>query len=274
MPEPKNDSRRAYASAPVNRRTAPRAAPRPQAPPPAVRARTQQARQRQVLGAPLSELLERAASGGAAHQRSRLPPLLIGAAVCAIAAVSALVLLRSRAGLALAGALTALSGVCWLWQRRTARASRQALNPPPAASASPLDAQTLHRIDQAFEAVAAAVNEPALARLITLKAAVARMALALQGIGVDGDFTLEHRMYVIEAIRRYIPDTLGAYLQVPPAQRALPGPQGTPSANQLLQDQLALLQSALAQREQLLHASLVEALQRQQRFLESKATRH
>jgi len=261
-----NDPRRAYSSAPVNRRTAPKAAPRPQAPPPAVRARTQQARQRQELGAPLSELLARSASDGIARQHSALHPAVIGAAICAVAAVSALILIRS-------GALMALSGACWLWQRRITRAARQALSlhAPPSASASPFDEQALRRIDQMFEAAAGAVSEPVLERLIALKTSAARMALAVNRAEVDGDFTVEHRLYVIEAIRRYIPDTLSAYLQVPPAQRALPGPQTGPSADQLLLTQLALLQSELAQREQLLHAGSVEPLLRQQRFLQAKA---
>lgn len=274
MPDPEqNDPRRAYASAPVNRRTAFRAVPRPQASPPAVRARTQQARQRQELGAPLSELLARSASGGIARQHSALHPAVIGAAICAVAAVSALVLIRSGAGLALAGALLALSGACWLWQRRITRAARQALSlhAPPLTSASPFDGQALRRIDQMFEAAAAAVSEPVLARLIALKTSAARLALAVNRAEVDGDFTVEDRLYVIEAIRRYIPDTLSAYLQVPPAQRTLPGPQAGPSADQLLLAQLALLQSELAQREQLLHASSVEPLLRQQRFLQAKA---
>lgn len=274
MPDPEqNDPRRAYSNAPVNRRTAPKAAPKPQAPPPAVRARTQQARQRQELGAPLSELLARSASDGMTRQHSALHPAVIGAAICAVAAVSALVLIRSGAGLALAGTLLALSGACWLWQRRITRAARQALSlqAPPSASASPFDEQALRRIDQMFEAAAGAVSESVLERLIALKTSAARMALAVNRAEVDGDFTVEHRLYVIEAIRRYIPDTLSAYLQVPPAQRALPGAQAGPSADQLLLAQLALLQSELAQREQLLHAGSVEPLLRQQRFLQAKA---
>ncbi len=274
MPDPEqNNPRRAYSSAPVNRRTAPRAAPRPQAPPPAVRARTQQARQREVLGAPLSELLARSASNGVARPHSALHPAVIGAAVCAVAAVCALMLIRSGTGLALAGALLALSGACWLWQRRITRAARRALSlhAPPSARASPFDEQALRRIDQTFEAAAGAVSEPVLERLIALKGVAARMALAVNGAEVDGDFTVEHRLYVIEAIRRYIPDTLSAYLQVPPTQRALPGPQAGPSADQLLLTQLALLQSELEQRERLLHAGSVEPLLRQQRFLQAKA---
>jgi hypothetical protein len=146
-----------------------------------------------------------------------------------------------------------------------------ALHAPPSASSSPFDDQALRRIDQAFEAAAAAVSEPALAHLIALKATAARVALAIHRAEVDGNFTAEHRLYVIEAIRRYIPDTLSAYLQVPSAQRALPGAQAGPSADQLLLAQLALLQSELEQRELLLHADSVEPLLRQQRFLQAKA---
>ena len=99
------------------------------------------------------------------------------------------------------------------------------------------------------------------------------MALALDSAPLDGEFTLDDRLYVIESLRRYIPDTLSAYLQVPAAQRTLPGAGDSPSANDLLQSQLALLQSGLAQRAQRLSASAVEAMRRQQRFLQAKATR-
>jgi hypothetical protein len=270
MPEPKPDSRRAYASAPVNQRTAPREAPRPPPVHAALQARAHKARQRQLLGPSVSELLARHTVRGP-RPHEKLHPGVIAAAVCAVASASALVLLRSGTGLALAAALAALGGAGWLWQHRSRRAAREAMAPP--AGPPPFDAEALRRIDEAFEASAAAVAEPALAALVSLKAAAVRMALALHGAQVDGDFTLDDRLYVIECIRRYIPDTLGAYLQVPAAQRAVPGAGATQSADELLRGQLALLQSGLEEREQRLHASAVEALRRQQRFLQSKATR-
>ena len=271
MPAPEqNNPRRAYANAPVNRRTTPKAAPKPQAAPPAIRMRAQQAKQRQVLGVPLSELLGRNTADALTHQHRALHPALIAASVLAVAALSVLLLIRSGLGLALAGVLMTLSGLCWLWQRRIIRAKPLLANP------SPFDEQVLHKIDQMFEAAAAAVNESALERLMALKTSATRMALAVHrseiaGDGDGGDFTVEDRLYVIEAIRRYIPDTLSAYLQVPPAQRALPSAPAAPSADQLLLTQLALLQSELAQREQLLHADSLEPLRRQQRFLQAKA---
>ena len=277
MPEPKNDSRRAYANAPVNRRTAPREAPKPAPPlPDAVRARVQKTRQRQLLGVPLSELLNlRTNNAPLPHTQQQLHPGLIGATVLTVAAASALVLLRSGTGLALAGALAALGGACWLWQRRSQRAVQLALalSLPASSSPSPFDSETLRQIDEAFEATATAVNESTLAALISLKTATGRIALSLDSAQINGEFTQEDRLHVIESLRRYIPDTLSAYLQVPAAQRTLPGAGDSPSANDLLQSQLALLQSGLAQRAQRLSASAVEAMRRQQRFLQAKATR-
>lgn len=274
MPDPKHDPRRAYASAPVNSRTAPKAAPKPQPLHAAVRARAQKARQRQLLGASMSDLVGRR-TAGVARQHGDLHPGVIGATVCAVAAASALVLMRSGTGLALASALTALGGVCWLWHQRSQRLAKEArrLTTPEPAGPPPFDAEALRRIDEAFEATAAVASGPALALLITLKAAAVRMALAVGRSGPDADFTLEDRMYVIECIRRYIPDTLTAYLQVPPAQRSLPGPQASKTADLILLDQLSLLQTELEHREQRLQGSAVEPLLRQQRFLESKATR-
>lgn len=270
MPKPQPDSRRVHASAPVNQRTAPREAPRPAPVHASLQARAQKARQRQLLGPPLGELLARRGPAAGAP-RAPLHPGAIAAAVCAVAAASALVLLRSGAGLALAAALAALGGAGWLWQHRSRRPADGAM--PPPAGPPPFEPDALRRIDEAFEASAAAVAEPALAALVSLKAAAVRMALALNSAPADGDFTVDDRLYVIECLRRYIPDTLGAYLQVPAAQRAVPGAGATPSADDLLREQLALLQSGLEQREQRLHGSAVEALRRQQRFLQSKATR-
>ena len=270
MPEPKPDARRAYASAPVNQRTARPPAAKPAPVHASLRARAQKARQRQLLGPSVSELLARGTSRVAPAQ-AKLHPGVIAATVCSVAAACALILLRSGTGLVLAAALAALGGAGWLWPHRSQRAAGQAI--PQPAGPSPFEPEALQRIDDAFDATAAAVPESALAALVSLKASAVQMALALDSAPLDGEFTLDDRLYVIESLRRYIPDTLSAYLQVPAAQRTLPGAGDSPSANDLLQSQLALLQSGLAQRAQRLSASAVEAMRRQQRFLQAKATR-
>ena len=271
MPEPKPDARRAYASAPVNQRTAPKPTDKPAPVHASLQARAQKARQRQLLGPSVSDLLARGTASVAPAQ-AKLHPGVIAATVCSVAAACALILLRSGTGLALAAALAALGGAGWLWQHRSQRAAARETM-PPTAGPSPFEPEALQRIDEAFDATAAAVPESALAALVSLKAAAVQVALALDSAPLDGEFTLDDRLYVIESLRRYIPDTLSAYLQVPAAQRTLPGADQSPSANDLLQSQLALLQSGLEQRAQRLSASAVEAMRRQQRFLQAKATR-
>jgi len=273
MPEHQNDSRRAYASAPVNQRTAPREAAKPLPVHALLKARAQKARQRQLLGPSMSELLARGA--GAPRSHDKLHPGVIAAAVFAVASASALVLVRSGTGLVLAAALAVLGGASGLWQHRSQRVAKAAQRRVmPAPSNPPLfNAEALRKIDEAFEATAAIVPDAALAALLSLKATAVRLTLALNRAEVDASFTVEDRMYVIECIGRYIPDTLGAYLQVPSAQRAMPGLQLAQSADQIVLSQLALLQSELELREQRLQGSAVEPLLRQQRFLEAKATR-
>lgn len=276
MPEPKNDSRHAYANAPVNQRTTPREARKPPPLPEAVRMRAQKNRQRHLLGSPLSELLKPRISIAPTpnpRQHQRLHPGLIGAMVLGVAAISAFILLRSHGGMAWGSGLAMLGSACWWWQRKSQRAT-----PTSASTHSSflfyLEDETLHRIDQALNATAIVVNEPTLTGLISLKTAVSRIALRLDSAEINsnnGEFTQEDRFYVIESVRRYIPDTLNAYLQIPPSQRAIPSAQNGPSADQILLNQLALLQSELEQREQRLHAGSVEALLREQRFLQAKA---
>ena len=260
MPEHQNDSRRAYASTPVNQRTAPREAAKPPPVHALLKARAQKARQRQLLGPSMSELLARGASG-APRPHDKLHPGVIAAAVFAVASASALLLVRSGAGLVLAAALAVLGGASGLWQHRSQRVAKAAQRRVMPAPSNPalFSAEALRRIDEAFEATAAIVPDAALAALLSLKATAVRLALALNRAEVDAGFTVEDRMYVIECIGRYIPDTLGFQL----AQ----------NADQIVLSQLALLQSELELREQRLQGRAVEPLLRQQRFLEAKATR-
>ena len=82
-------------------------------------------------------------------------------------------------------------------------------------------------------------------------------------------FTQDDRFYVIELVRRYLPDTLHAYLQVPINQRETPTADGR-SASVLLQEQIEVLQTELSKREALLVQLASEGLHQQQRFLKSK----
>lgn len=268
MSDPNQESRLAFGSGPVNRRTLPRVAP---APPPlvhdSVRVRLQKTRQRALLGAPISQQL-----GSPAAVRATRHPLhgaLLAAALCAVGTVTLPLLLPGMTGL-LAGAgfaVLLLGSLGWY------RHSRRAVDPAGSASRSPrpFDAESLNKLDRAFEASAALLSESALKQLIALKAAAVQAADALAQAESGAEFTPDDRLYVVECLRRYIPDTLTAYLQVPTAQRAVADAQTGQSADSLLLQQLALLQAELERRSQKLAAAAIEPLLRQQRFLEAKA---
>lgn len=105
--------------------------------------------------------------------------------------------------------------------------------------------------------------------LAEFKQLVARIARHPQSASTDEFFTVEDRLYVVECVRRYLPDSLQSYLAVPRSQRAVALADGG-SAESLLASQLDLLRSELEQREAKLARSAAEQLVRQQRFLQSK----
>jgi len=81
----------------------------------------------------------------------------------------------------------------------------------------------------------------------------------------------EESLYLREAVRRYIPDSINSCLQVPQKDRASLVIDGSKPALDLLHDQLQMIQQQLDTREAKLVQVAGEALLRQQRFLASKA---
>ena len=74
-------------------------------------------------------------------------------------------------------------------------------------------------------------------------------------------------------LRRYLPDSLHAYLMVPKDQRSAQVLERGETAVSLLLGQLKLLGAELDKREKKLTKSKAENLLKQQRFLESKSSR-
>ena len=139
------------------------------------------------------------------------------------------------------------------------------------------DATALVKLDEVLHHLASEMTEAQLAPLRGLTDTLERMAPLMRRVGVNEQFTQEDHYYVTECVRRYLPDTLQAYLQVPRHSRSQPAPAsldaGTgqaPSADELLATQLALLQTELGRREKALTSASTEALQKQQRFLKAK----
>ncbi|MCU0755673.1 MAG: hypothetical protein MUE46_11220 [Xanthomonadales bacterium] len=242
---------------PVNRRTTPREPP--SAAPTQLVARLQRRQVRQQWGAPLAVLLQRDA-GGSARWSGRAIAATTGMAVAGLGLF--LAWLQDSPQWASASALLFLAAVLVLWRERSRR--------PEARDALPslYDPRHVASFDAAIGAVEDTLPELA-PRLRDLKQALARISGLVSAGARLGS---EDQLFLNECLRRYIPDTLEAYLAIPVAARTLTA-AAPESPLQLAQQQLGLLQQELELREQQLLRDAAEALHRQQRFLQAKSSR-
>ena len=275
MSQPQPSQRFASSSGPVNRRTVRQpleAAPPPQAHA-SLRQRMAQVQARHRLGQPLSQRL---AVGGSNRLRGATPAASVGAAGALALGGVGLLLAGLQASWLLGAASVGLTGLAaglWMVARRQSAATSLAEQPP-----LPLfDATALAKLDEVLHHLASEMTEAQLAPLRSLADTLERMAPLMRRVGVNELFTQEDHFYVTECVRRYLPDTLQAYLQVPRHSRSQPAPASldagsgpAPSADELLATQLALLQTELGRREKALTSASTEALQKQQRFLKAK----
>lgn len=267
---PQAGQRFASSSGPVNRRTVRQPvelAPAPQAHA-SLRQRMAQVQARHRLGTPLSQRLM---SGSPGHSRTTTPAVSIGAAVAlALGGVGMLLAVLQASWLLGVGAVGLIGVAVGLWvvARRQSAASEvaaQTLLPR-------FDTTALAQLDEVLHHLASEMSEAQLVPLRQLADTLERMAPLMRRVGVNEQFTQEDHFYVTECVRRYLPDTLQAYLQVPRHSRTLAAPDAS-SADDLLATQLALLHTELARREQALNRASTEALEKQQRFLLSKGAR-
>lgn len=247
---------------PVNRRTAVRPAAPVASPVARQRLRTSQARNR--LGAPLAEQL-----AAPSRQRRAAPTrTAIAGGITAAAGGLGLFLawLQASTSLGIAGVAGLAAGL-FLARPRARAGDVAALAVPPA----PLfDPDCVAAFDRALQPLSAELPPDLVQPLVEIKQLIVQIGRHPAGGGVDEHFRPEDRLYVNECLRRYLPDSLQAYLAVPAAQRALPLADGQ-TAQSLLRGQLQLLQKELQVREAKLARSASEALLRQQRFLDAKA---
>lgn len=232
----------------------------------------QQTQARQLLGGPLSHRLTRQAAR-AGERTAGVRHAVLGLAP--IAALAGAWLLWKAAGPATvaAGAALLLAGVpasFWAWRER--RRVRQAAD--TAAPAGPVfDARALAQLDQVLELLAPQVPGDTLTRLVAIKSTLVRLAPLLARAQLDEHFTPDDRLYIGECVRRYLPDSLQGWLQVPAHLRTTGGAADGLSAQALLDQQLDLLQAELLEREQKLVLGAAEPLRQQQRFLSDKHRR-
>ena len=237
---------------------------------PQLQGRMDRVHARHQFGAPLQEHL----SSFPASEQAPASGLHIGVGVlaacgCLLALLGAI---QSSMVLVAAGAAIAACGALgWKVVHGTTKtASLQDTAGAPLAWL--FDAQTLAVFDAAVEKAAPELDEACAARLLAIKETFKRMG-SQAATAHDEHFTVDDRLYLRECLRRYVPDSLQAYLRVPAAQRLEALLDNQPCAQTALLQQLDLLLDGVRLREKKIGRSAAEGLVRQQQFLASKTSR-
>nr|WP_315469675.1 hypothetical protein [uncultured Undibacterium sp.] len=132
------------------------------------------------------------------------------------------------------------------------------------------DPSSVAAFDRALEQISDELDAKFLTQLNSIKAQIIRIATLASRADVSAHFSIEDRHYLSESLRRYLPDTLQSYLQVPLNARTNKMGDLNQSPDELLHQQLNLLQQEFDKREHKLIENTAEQLQHQQRFLEQK----
>ncbi len=272
MNENEQESRWVSGDGPINRRTVNRQQLRDTPPADSVSpeafARAERSQARSALGAGLAQQLE--AAQAPVHQAPHALQIVFaivftcGVLTGLLAWLQMSMLLGAVAlGLMVVGGLGWFKGVKQPFRLATARAL----------GATPLlfDKKTLNTFDEALQATASELSPAVHAVLRRMKASLVNVA---QHAGpVDEHFTQDDRMFLVECLRRYIPDSLEAYLRVPAEHRSMALSPQDASPEGTLTQQLLTLQDEIEKRSKKIGRSAAEDLLKQQRFLESKKTR-
>lgn len=171
--------------------------------------------------------------------------------------------LQSSLPFALGGACIGMTGAWLGWRQRV---SEVAVIAPVAC----LDTLAAHRLDTMIEAAGVELPEGAIDVLNDIAASLGRMAPQLRGGMPGAPWRSEDSVFIGEMLRRYIPDSVQHYLQIPAAQRpsiVLDNGQTAPAA---LIKQLQGLQQDLAERETRLAQASSQALSLQGAFLDAR----
>lgn len=176
-----------------------------------------------------------------------------------------------QASVWLAGAsATALASVA-LWVAIARRSSATGTDSPTLTMTEVVDTEALERLDGLMEHMSAHASQVTVDRLAKLKESIARCVSLVGAAGADAGPSSEEALFLGEAVRRYIPDSITSCLKVPHKDRAHVVIDGCKPAIDLLHDQLDLIQQQLDSRELKLTQFAGEALVRQQRFLAAKS---
>jgi hypothetical protein len=252
-------------SRPINQRTAVRQLIRQKPLKPIVRERLEGTKARSRFGLPLAEQID---SLAAKSKRIPLSALTILGSI--VSAVSVVCLLLAWIQLSWLFTTTGLLGLL-AGLGLVIREHRLRIPANLAVSSEPFfDNSSLQKFDSMMEKIALEVPENIALQLGEVKQLIVRISRQASAVAADENFTMDDRMYVIESVRRYLPDTLQSYLLIPSQQRTVVAIDGQHTAATLLGHQLSLIQVELKKCESRITKSTAENLLRQQRFLESK----
>lgn len=269
-PDPERPKPRVSADRPVNLRTA-KIDARPVSTAkltPHLKARLDRMSAQSRLGVPLAQELRALSSATSPSHNARLMSYMAIAAG-GVGALLGLILLQPPLSYAVAAPLAALGVAAAVHALRLSRRDSSTQPQWPTG----LDAEAVEALDDAMERVAGALEPAHLPSLRNLKSSLISVAAAARSAS-PMHWSAEDQAWLVQCVRRYLPDTLQAYLDIPAAHRGDPLPGGQTNAHQLLQSQLESLQRTLDKLQAKLFADRSERLLMQQRFLSEKEKGH
>lgn len=271
MNDPKISKNHVVAKGPVNRRTTPKWQAPSAIESPLVKVRVQVAKARQRLGVPLSQRLTAEQSSSNPRKKPSSVSIFqaIGGTVSAIGFMLALIQ-KSALMAILCAALVCGFGA---WTYYCACAKRKNVATGTLKISDLIDNSDIEQLDQTMEKLAAEGGQDTLDRLANLKESMMRCIALMTGTQTDGNITSEDHLYIRECVRRYIPDSINACLQIPQKDRTSLLIDGSKTAQDLLHDQIDMIQSQLKIREGRLTLLAGENLVRQHQFLAAKSNR-
>lgn len=199
---------------------------------------------------------------GVVHGMSATRLAMVGLGGCAGAVGVFIAWLQASVPLAVVGTLLAAGAGFMAWRRPRAQALQAGLE-------IPLDLDAAERLDTLIDRCADELPQPAIDELRELASGLGRMGASLRAGPPGPPWRMEDTMFLGQLLRRYVPDSIEHFLQVPVAQRAVAVmDDGTPA--EALAAQLHQLVEELAQCERRLAEACAERLALQGAFLKSR----
>lgn len=263
-----NDPKFITSSVPVNSRTT-RAQKKEQKLTPQLQKRRLQTQQQHRFGASLVNQIHHRKHQSHTLRTSKLAAYSFAFAIAGVSLV--LGAIRSSGLLiALGSCGLVAASIMLVRQMRNANMTQQTHKLTSNTTAVLFDIESLEKFDQALHLMSAEVSEEIAVQLLDFKQQILRLNQIYTSTSISEQFTQQDKMYVVEAVRRYLPDSLQAYLRIPAEQRNQILPQQGHSARQILSHQIELIANELGKREAKLKQNAAVELIKQQHFLESK----